>query len=62
MGNCLNPLAQGHVHPVPKGEEGVGNHGRADEAAFSGLGLGVNLFFKSLIGFSPVQISNSRSL
>ncbi len=43
VGDGLDTLAQGHVNPVPEGEEGVGDHGCADEAAFVGFGLGVDL-------------------
>ena len=43
VGHRGGALADAHVHPVPKGEEGVRDHGRADEAAFGLLGGHVDI-------------------
>ncbi len=42
VGHRGDALADAHVHAVPKGEEGVGDHGGADEAALGLFGLHVD--------------------
>ena len=55
VGHRGGALADAHVHPVPEGEEGVRDHGRADEAALGLLGSHVEV---GLVGGVPFGLED----
>ena len=53
-----DPLAQAHIHAVPEGEEGVGNHHGAGQSGLVLLGSPVDGFFVSGL---PQALRNASS-